>query len=191
MQTTIDPAGVVSRRQRLQGTQKQCYDPNAQPLPPLKTGDQMNSQLSKGDNWKPAKVIAPGSQTRSYTIQTGDGRTFRATVASYGSSPGRQTVRNSARGNASCSNQTRFILRDLYHQIWTHGEVSKQAKLVEKTPVPTDKHVYTLGGKDPRPALKDRNCSLFLPPLSHPPLSLDSVLLYIYLSNSILVPFQS
>ena len=47
----------------------------------MKTGDQINAQLSEGDNWQPAKVIAPNSQPQplasSTTTQTGDGHTFR------------------------------------------------------------------------------------------------------------------
>ena len=75
--TTINPADIVSRRRQLQATQKRYYDQTAHPLPPWKTGDKIYTQLSQGDDWRPAKVIAPSSQPQSYTIQTADTHTFR------------------------------------------------------------------------------------------------------------------
>lgn len=76
MPTTIDPGVVVSRHQQLQDIQ-QYYDRTAQPPTALKTGDQIDDQLSKEDNWQQVTVIAPSIQPRSYIIQTVNGHTFR------------------------------------------------------------------------------------------------------------------
>jgi len=74
---TINPSEVAARRLHLQAKQKKYYDQNAHPLPPMKTGDNVYVQLSKGDNWTPAQIMEPSSTPRSYIVETNDGRTFR------------------------------------------------------------------------------------------------------------------
>ena len=82
--TTINPADIVSRRRQLQTTQKWYYDQTAHPLPPLKTGGKIYAQLSKGDDWRPAKVIAPSSQLSPTPYRRQMVTPSAATVASYG-----------------------------------------------------------------------------------------------------------
>ena len=74
---TVNSTEVLSRRQQAQTTLKMYHDCTAHQLPPLQPGDKIHVQLSKGDKWTPAQVIAPSSTPRSYQEQTDDGRTYR------------------------------------------------------------------------------------------------------------------
>ena len=74
---TVSPTEVIARRQQAQSTQKMYHDCTVHHLPPLKPGNKVHVQLSKGDKWTPAQVTAPSSTPRSYQVQTDDGRSYR------------------------------------------------------------------------------------------------------------------
>ena len=74
---TVNPSEIIARRQQEQTTQKMYHDRTAHQLPALKPDDKVHVQLSKGDKWTLAQVIAPSSTPRSYRVQTEDGRSYR------------------------------------------------------------------------------------------------------------------
>ena len=70
---TILPETVIQRRKECLSSQKRYYDRGARPLPSHPVGEHVGVQLQKGDNWKPAKVIATGNTPRALVVETKDG----------------------------------------------------------------------------------------------------------------------
>ena len=74
---TIQPKNVIQRRGERQASQQRYYNRGAHQLPSPKVGEHVGVQLTKGDNWKPATVVAAGNTPRSLVVQTEDGGQFR------------------------------------------------------------------------------------------------------------------
>ena len=72
---TVNQNSFVSRPAHLQATQKTYYDQTAHPLSPIKIGDHVYVQMTKGD-WRPAKITAPCSTPRSFNMETEDSRVY-------------------------------------------------------------------------------------------------------------------
>ena len=73
----ISPSDFMARRHLLQSRQKHYYDRSAHPLVPMKPGNLVYAQLTKGGDWMPAEITNHSNTPRSFTIQTSDGGTFR------------------------------------------------------------------------------------------------------------------
>lgn len=100
-------------------------------VPPLKIGDQIYAQLSKG-SWPRSSPLAANH------VQMGNGHTFCLNCYflkihnADASTPKQQAAYSSTRGSPSCSHQTCFTSWGYCHQIWMCGEVPMQDEREER-----------------------------------------------------------